>query len=74
MTIAVDMGRKATKTNKKQTNHLSLSLLDMHNVRVTHIITMQSLYNIVCHNMDLDIMQSCCGSQIFLPWNFTKEL
>ena len=40
-------------------------------------------YNIQCSpfitcliitRIDLDITQSCCGSQIFLPWNFTKEI
>ena len=37
------------------------------------IYTVQSLYNTPHFNMDLDITQSCCGSHIFLPWNFTKE-
>ena len=26
------------------------------------------------YNMDLGIAQLCCGSQIFLTWNLTKEL
>ena len=25
-------------------------------------------------NLDLDITRSCCSSQFFLPWNFTKEI
>ena len=33
----------------------------------------QFLYN-TPQNTDLDITWSCCGSQIFLPLNFTKEL
>ena len=37
--------------------------------------TVQSLYNTPCYITDLDISQSCCSSQnLFLPWNFTKEL
>ena len=34
----------------------------------------QPPYNTPCYNMDLDITQSCCGSQIFLTWNITNEL
>ena len=30
----------------------------------------QSLYN-TPHYTDLDTKWSCCGSQSFLPWNFT---
>ena len=36
--------------------------------------TVQSLYNKPRYNTELDITRSCCGSQIFVPWNFTKEL
>ena len=35
--------------------------------------TVQSLYNTPRYNTDMDITQSCCGSNFFLPWNFTKE-
>ena len=34
--------------------------------------TVQSLYNTRYYNSDLDIIWSC-GTQFFLPWNFTKE-
>ena len=37
-------------------------------------ITVQFLYNTLHYSMNLDKTQSCCGSQSFLPWNFTKEL
>ena len=33
--------------------------------------TVQSLYSRPSYNTDLDKMQSCCGSQFILPWNFT---
>ena len=36
--------------------------------------TVQPLYNTPYYNSDLDITWSCCGSQIFLSWQFTKEL
>ena len=36
--------------------------------------TVQSLLSTPQYNTDLDISQSCCGFQNFLPWNFTKEL
>ena len=36
--------------------------------------TMQSLYSTPPNNTDLDITLSCCGSQKFLPWYFTKKL
>ena len=35
----------------------------------------KSLYNIPSYNMDFDnTTRSYYGSQIFLPWNFIKEL
>ena len=34
----------------------------------------QSLYNIPHYNTDMNITRSCCGFQIFSPWNFTNEL
>ena len=37
-------------------------------------ITVQSLYNMTVYYTGLDITQPFCGSQIFLPWNFAKEL
>ena len=36
--------------------------------------TVQSLYNTLPYNTDLDITQSCCGYQFFLPWSSTKKL
>ena len=33
----------------------------------------QSLYITPSYNMDLDITLMCCGSQLFLPWNFTRN-
>ena len=36
--------------------------------------TVQPLNNPLGYKMDLDIKLSFCGSQFFLPWNFTKEL
>ena len=36
--------------------------------------TVQSPYNTPYSNMNLDITQSYCSYQIFLPWNFTKGI
>ena len=37
------------------------------------IETAQCLYNRSCYNTDLDITRSCCGSQLFLPWNLQRN-
>ena len=39
-----------------------------------YIHVVPSIYNTPHFHMDLDITQFCCGSHIFLPCNFTKEL
>ena len=36
--------------------------------------SVQSLYNIHDHNTNWDSTRPCCGSHIYLPWNFTNEL
>ena len=64
-------------TKKKHTNEIILFRASRKNVKTDGYLckyTVQSLYNTPHYNTDLDITWSCYDSQIFLPWNFTKEL
>ena len=49
-------------------------ILGMYSLETIFCYTVQSLYNTHPYNTDLETTRSSCGSQFFLPWNFTDEL
>ena len=55
---------------KSLLGNLEYPMVIMQNSLAVHC---SPFYNTPHNNTDLDITWSCCGSHIFLPWNFYKR-